>query len=73
MNPTNTPFTAIYAQWLESFRAMIPRGRPSGPSEELTLKQDRPRPNRSGKTKGGSIKRQTETKPGPSRRPKIPF
>ena len=73
MNPINTPFTAIYAQWLESFRAMIPGGKPSGPSEELTPKQEQAAANQEWEDEGGSIKPQTEAKPAVAPGPKIPF
>jgi len=73
MNPINTPFTAIYAQWLESFRAMIPGGRPSGPSEELTPKQEQAAANQEWEDEGGSIKPPAPTKPVLSSVPKIPF
>jgi hypothetical protein len=71
MNPTNTPFTAIYAQWLESFRAMIPGNRPSGPAGELTPKQEQVAATQEWEDEGGSIKPPAETKPAPA--PKIPF
>ncbi len=29
MNNANTPFTEVYTQWLESFRAMIPGAAPA--------------------------------------------
>ena len=73
MNPINTPFTAIYAQWLESFRAMIPGGRPPGPSEELTPKQEQVAANQEWEDEGGSIKPSAETKPVIASVPKIPF
>ena len=73
MNPTNTPFTAIYAQWLESFRAMIPGNRPSGPSEELTPKQEQAAANQEWEDEGGSIKPPAEAKPALAPAPKIPF
>ena len=73
MNPINTPFTAIYAQWLESFRAMIPGGKTPGPSEELTPKQEQAAANQEWEDEGGSIKPPAETKPDRAPGPKIPF
>ena len=73
MDPTNTPFTAIYAQWLESFRAMLPGGRPSRPSEELTPKQEQVAATQEWEDEGGSIKPPTETKAALAQAPKIPF
>ena len=37
MKNSDTPFTVIYAQWLQSFRAMFPGGTAPGPSSEATL------------------------------------
>jgi hypothetical protein len=73
MNPINTPFTAIYAQWLESFRAMIPGGGRAGPSEDLTRKQEQVAANQEWEDEGGSIKPPTATKPALAPAPKIPF
>ena len=73
MNPINTPFTAIYAQWLESFRAMIPGSGKSGPSDELTPKQEQVAANQEWEDEGGSIKPPADTKPALAPAPKIPF
>lgn len=73
MNPINTPFTAIYAQWLESFRAMIPGSRPSAPSGELSPKQEQAAANQEWEDEGGSIKPLAEAKPAVTSTPKIPF
>jgi hypothetical protein len=72
MNPINTPFTALYAQWLESFRAMIPGGRPA-PPEELTPRQEQVAATQEWEQEGGSIKPQIEAKPALAPAPKIPF
>jgi hypothetical protein len=73
MNPNNTPFTAFYAQWLESFRAMIPGYKASGPSEELTPKQEQVAATQEWEDEGGSIKPPAEAKPALASVPKIPF
>jgi len=65
MNPINTPFTALYTQWLDSFRALIPGM--SGPSEELTRKQEQAAANQEWEDEGGSVVQ--TAKPGT----KIPF
>ena len=39
MKPTDTPFTAIYTEWMKSFLALIPGGSPAaGPAEDLPAK-----------------------------------
>jgi len=73
MDPKSTPFTAIYAQWLESFRAMILWDRPSGSSAELTPKQEQAAANQEWEDEGGSIKPPKEAKPALAPTPKIPF
>ena len=44
MNTSNTPFTDVYAQWLESFRAMIIGGAPAAQvaekKEDVVAKQE---------------------------------
>jgi hypothetical protein len=68
MKPTVTPFTAIYTQWLDSFRALIP-GMSEGPSEKLSAK---PAAIQEWEDEGGSIK-PVPSKPGVEPAPKIPF
>jgi hypothetical protein len=63
----NTPFTAIYTQWLESFRALIPGCAPAGPSEETTRKQEQVAAHQEWEDEGGSVVQ--TVKPGT----KIPF
>lgn len=73
MKPSVSPFTAIYTQWLESFRAMFPGGGPAGPSAEATLppKAEKVAAVQEWEDEGGSIKPApvTEAKDAP----KIPF
>lgn len=70
MKPTVTPFTAMYTQWLDSFRAMLPGG---GPSADKTLppKAAQAAAVQEWEDEGGSIK------PVPTAEakdaPKIPF
>jgi hypothetical protein len=56
MKSTTTPFTAVYTQWLDSFRAMLPGGAPAGPSEAVTRKQEQVAANQEWEDEGGSIK-----------------
>lgn len=67
MNTPVTPFTAIYTQWLESFRALLPGGAPSGPSESAIHKQEQVAANQEWEDEGGSVVQ--TVKPGT----KIPF
>jgi len=72
MNPPNSPFTAIYTQWLDSFRAMIPGGMPAGPSEETARKQEQVAANQEWEDEGGSVK-PAKKKPDADPDVKIPF
>ncbi|HLX81406.1 MAG TPA: hypothetical protein VKS43_12575 [Burkholderiales bacterium] len=56
MNTPVTPFTAVYTQWLDSFRALIPGGAPSGPSEAVTRKQEQVEAHQEWEDEGGSVK-----------------
>lgn len=55
MTPSNTPFTAIYARWLESFRALIP-GHAPAPAAEPTPKQEEAAAKEEWEDEGGSLK-----------------
>lgn len=70
-NSSNTPFTAIYSQWLESFRALFPGGAASSPAEALTPKQEQVVANQEWEDEGGSIK--PVPTPEAKDAPKIPF
>ena len=71
MKPTVTPFTAVYAQWLDSFRALLPGFVPAAPAEQSELKKEQVAANQEWEDEGGSIK------PAPVAEvkdaPKIPF
>jgi len=71
MNPPNTPFTAIYMQWLDSLRSLIP-GYPAKPAAVPTPKQEQAAANQEWEDEGGSIK-PPETTPGVKPAPKLPF
>jgi hypothetical protein len=67
---SGTPFTAVYAQWLESFRALIPGARPRS-AEEQTPKQEQVTANQEWEDEGGSVK--PVPTPEVKDAPKIPF
>jgi hypothetical protein len=71
MKSSSTPFTAVYTQWLNSFRAMLPGGAPAGPADKLTPKQEQVVANQEWEDEGGSVKPTpvAEVKDAP----KIPF
>ena len=71
MTTPQTPFTALYTQWLESFRALIPGARPAGPATELTPKQEQVIANQEWEDEGGSVK--PVPTPEAKEAPKIPF
>jgi hypothetical protein len=52
----NLPFTAIYTQWLASFRALIPGWAPSGLSEDASRKREQVAANQEWEDEGGSFK-----------------
>ena len=70
--PSNTPFTDIYAQWLDSFRALIPGGWRAGPSEDVKRKQEQVAANEEWEHEGGSLK-PAEKKPRLTAVPKMPL
>jgi hypothetical protein len=74
MNTPDTTFTAIYSQWLQSFRALLPGGA-AGPSEAVARKQEQTAAHQEWEDEGGSVK-PFETNSGVGRivpGPKIPF
>jgi hypothetical protein len=73
MKPPVSPFTAIYTQWLESFRAMFPGVGPTTPSTEVTLppKAEKAAAVQEWEDEGGSIKPAPATEAKDA--PKIPF
>ncbi len=77
MDPSNTPnspFTPIYAQWLDSFRSLFPGGAAnssSSPAEALTPKQEQVAANQEWEDEGGSVK--PVPTPEAKDAPKIPF
>ncbi len=54
--PSNTPFTAVYAQWLESFRAMIPGCAKPDAAVPMSPKQEQAAANEEWEDEGGSLK-----------------
>ena len=72
MNTPGTPFTEIYVQWLESFRALIPGARSRGASANLKTRQEEVAANQEWEQEGGAIQ-PAEIKPVLASVPKIPF
>ena len=56
MKPPVTTFTAIYTEWLDAFRALIPGGVGAGLASELTAKQAQVAANQEWEDEGGSLK-----------------
>ena len=71
MSEPRSPFTAIYTEWLDSFRAMIPGATPAGLSEHVKRKEEKAAANQEWEGEGGSVKAVpvAECKDAP----KIPF
>lgn len=72
VNQSNTPFTALYSQWLDSFWAMIPGAKPAGASEEMARRHEQVAANQEWEDEGGSCK-PAEKKPDADPDVKIPF
>jgi hypothetical protein len=72
LNTSGTPFTEIYVQWLESFRALIPGARRAGASANLKTRQEEVAANQEWEQEGGAIQ-PAEIKPVLASVPKIPF
>ena len=54
--PIPTPFTAIYTQWLESFRALIPGNKKVTAAEKMTPKEALKQAKQDWEDEGGSCK-----------------
>ena len=72
MTTPATPFTEIYVQWLEGFRALIPGARSAGAAANLKSRQEELAANQEWEHEGGSIQ-PAELKPVLASVPKIPF
>ena len=72
MTTPATPFTEIYVQWLESFRALIPGARRSGASANLKSRQEELAANQEWEQEGGAVQ-PAEKKPALSSVPKLPL
>ena len=71
--PISTPFTAVYTQWLDSFRRLFPGISGAPAAEELTPKQAMVQAQQEWEDEGGSIKPAEQTTPKAAPVPKIPF
>jgi hypothetical protein len=67
----NTPFTAIYAQWLDSFKALFPGSAAPEKAGELTPRQEQVVATQEWEDEGGSVK--PVPTPEAKDAPKIPF
>lgn len=65
-------FTALYIQWLDSFRGLLPGREPAAPAGELTPKAAQAAADQEWEEEGGCIK-PAQKAPGRARAPKIPF
>lgn len=66
MKTTLTPFTIVYAQWLDSFRANFPGGAPAIPPDIPTPQQEQVVAKQEWEGEGGS----TKPKATPDAKPK---
>ena len=74
MNTNGTPFTEIYVDWLESFRALIPGARRTGAAANLKSRQEEVAANDEWEQEGGAIQpAELKVKPALASVPKIPF
>ena len=71
MKPPVSTFTSIYAEWLDTFRAMLPGGSPTALAREPTPKEAQVASNQEWEDEGGAIKPEKTTDPAPGS--KIPL
>ncbi len=73
--PERLPFTALYVQWLDAFRALIPGAAKPGASEALGHAQEQVAANQEWEDEGGSVKPEKDhpDRPAIAAVPKIPF
>lgn len=71
MSPAKTPFTALYMQWLDSFRALIPGAVAKAPAAP-TPKQEEVAAKQEWEDEGGSIKPPSKEQ-GAEPVPKLPL
>ena len=72
MKTSLTTFTAVYTEWLATFRSMIPGGAPAAPAGELTPKAAQVVADQEWEDEGGCIK-QAKKNPEQAPAPKIPL
>jgi hypothetical protein len=72
MKPPIMPFTALYTQWLDSFRVLLPGREPAAPAGELTPKAAQSAADQEWEEEGGCIT-PAQKAPGRAPAPKIPF
>jgi hypothetical protein len=72
MDPSKTPFTEIYVQWLNSFRQLIPGARRGGASANLKSRQEEVAANQEWEQEGGAVQ-PAEAKPTLTSVPKLPL
>ena len=68
-----SPITAIYTEWLNSFRALIPGSSAATPPETLTPKQEQVAANQEWEDEGGSVKPPKVLDTEPVIAPKLPL
>lgn len=66
-----TTFTAVYTEWLETFRSMIPGGTHAAPAGELTPKAAQVVADQEWEDEGGSVKQPKKPRTEPE--PKLPL
>ena len=71
MKPPVSTFTAVYTEWLDSFRAMLPGGSRTAPAREPTPKEAQAAAHQEWEDEGGSIK--PEKKPAQEPAAKLPL
>jgi hypothetical protein len=71
MKPSVIPFTAVYTQWLDSFRALLPGSMPPGSSQAINHSREQAAANQEWEHEGGSIR--PASTPGAKDAPKLPL
>ena len=73
MKPPVSAFTTIYAEWLDSFRALLPGGSHMAQASDVNAKAAQTAAQQEWEDEGGSIKPEKASAPAQATGPKIPF
>ncbi len=73
MKTPDHPFTAIYTEWLDAFRGMLPGWHPTATPKEPTAKEAQVAANQEWEDEGGTVRPAEKPALVPAPAPKIPL